>query len=275
VKLQEIDPKVSAVVRRDFDRAGTAWRAARADVAGPPTIWGFPLLGTLVRMPMPSPCGGPTRKRAIRTRQLKAARAIIVGKPTYRVTDWQSFNEVYGTGQQSLGREADSGGSSGGECRGTCRGVRVARTRLGHRRLATRQPITAACSRTSPVLTSFVARGLRPPESSAFQVRGDLSVTGQIARSAADSLVLPGGQRGRPPECQSGQGSSRHVMPGTSIRVPKIYSEGGGDGGCGKYHCTAGEASDDQAVDGRRVLGARNSVTAPLLSPIVELPPAG
>src|SRR5262249_36897819 len=107
-RIEQFDPKINAVVVRDFDRARAAADAADAalargerrpllglpmtikemfNVAGLPTTWGFPKYRDW-RAP----------QDALVVRRLKAAGAVVLGKTNVPVSlsDWQSYNEIYG-----------------------------------------------------------------------------------------------------------------------------------------------------------------------------------
>jgi amidase len=125
-RIEALDPKINAVVVRDFDRARTAADAADAalsrgerrpllglpmtvkeqfNIAGLPTTWGF----TQFRDWHPE-------ADALAVQRLKAAGAIIIGKtnvPT-GLNDWQSYNQIYGTTNNPWDLSRTPGGSSGG-----------------------------------------------------------------------------------------------------------------------------------------------------------------
>ena len=142
--------KINAVVVRDFDRARVAADAADAalgrgerrpllglpmtvkeqfNVAGLPTTWGFPRF----RDWRPD-------VDALAVQRLKAAGAIIIGKTNVpvRLTDWQSYNDIYGTTNNPWDLGRTPGGSSGGAAAALAAGFVAAGARLGHRRLASR-----------------------------------------------------------------------------------------------------------------------------------------
>ena len=75
------------------------------DVAGLPTTWGHPQFKDRI-----------APKDALLVRRLKAAGAIIIGKTNVPVdlTDWQSFNPVYGRTRNPHDPARSPGGSSGG-----------------------------------------------------------------------------------------------------------------------------------------------------------------
>jgi amidase len=108
-RIEALDPKINAVVVRDFDRARTAADAADAalsrgeqrpllglpmtvkeqfNIAGLPTTWGYEKF----RNSRPE-------SDALAVQRLKTAGAIILGKTNVPagLDDWQSYNDVYGT----------------------------------------------------------------------------------------------------------------------------------------------------------------------------------
>src|SRR5271155_167366 len=126
-RIDAIDPKINAVVVRDFDRARAAADAADAalargerralfglpmtvkeqfNIAGLPTTWGDPKF----RDWRPD-------ADALVVQRLKAAGAIILGKTNVPINlgDWQSYNDIYGTTNNPWDPTRSPGGSSGGE----------------------------------------------------------------------------------------------------------------------------------------------------------------
>jgi amidase len=108
-RIEALDPKINAVVVRDFDRARTAADAADAALAKGERR---PLLGLPMSVKehyavagLPTTRGDPKYKDwkaeadALVVQRLKAAGAVILGKTNVplNLSDWQSFNEVYGT----------------------------------------------------------------------------------------------------------------------------------------------------------------------------------
>jgi amidase len=125
-RIAEHDGKINAVVARDFEGARVAAREAdRAlargerkpllgapvtvkesyNVAGLPTTWGSPAARDW----------RPTED-AVLVSRLKAAGAVVVGKTNVPLflSDWQAFNEVYGTTNNPWDLGRTPGGSSGG-----------------------------------------------------------------------------------------------------------------------------------------------------------------
>jgi len=125
-RIETLDPKLNAVVVRDFERARAAAETADAalargerrpllgipmvvkesfDVAGLPTTWGVPALKNWL-----------PPQDALAIARLKAAGAIILGKTNVPLVlgDWQSYNDIYGTTNNPWDLGRTPGGSSGG-----------------------------------------------------------------------------------------------------------------------------------------------------------------
>ena len=160
-RIEAIDPKINAVVVRDFDRAREA--AAAADVALAKGD-SQPLLGLPMTVKesfnvagLPTSIGDPKFKDrrpqadTLVVERLKAAGAVILGKTNLPLAarDWQSYNEVYGTTNNPWDLSRTPGGSSGGSAAALAAGdvpLELAATSPGH--CAARR-ISAASSRTS------------------------------------------------------------------------------------------------------------------------------
>jgi len=125
-RIEALDPKINAVVVRDFDRARDAAKAADAalgrgerrpllglpitikesfNVAGLPTTWG-----------VVAAKGSVAQEDALTVARLKAAGAIVLGKTNVplMLADWQSYNDIYGTTNNPWDLGRTPGGSSGG-----------------------------------------------------------------------------------------------------------------------------------------------------------------
>jgi amidase len=132
-RVERLDPKINAVVVRDFDRARA--RAKLLDRVKDP-------LGRLHGVPMtvkesndvaglPTTWGVPEKKDAIAAhdsvvvRRLGEAGANIFGKTNVPLMlgDWQSFNAVYGGTGNPWDLERTPGGSSGGGAAALCAGL--------------------------------------------------------------------------------------------------------------------------------------------------------
>jgi len=125
-RIEALDPRINAVVVRDFDRAHSAAVAADSalargerapllgipmtvkeacNVPGLPTTWGMPMFK-----------GWMPKEDAVAISRLRRAGAIIIGKTNvpFALSDWQSYNEIYGTTNNPWDLARTPGGSSGG-----------------------------------------------------------------------------------------------------------------------------------------------------------------
>src|SRR5438034_9467226 len=197
-RIEALDPKINAVVVRDFDRARTSadaadaalWRGERRPllglpmtvkeqfgVAGLPTTWGDPKFKDW-----------KAEVDALAVQRLKAAGAIILGKTNVPVAlrDWQSYNEVYGTTNNPWDLGRTPGGSSGGGAAALAAGF--VPLKFGSDIGGSLRAPAHFCGIFShkPSLDLVPQRGSGPPQTPAIPVRGDLAVIGPMARSAAD-----------------------------------------------------------------------------------------
>ena len=125
-RIEALDPKINAVVVRDFERARSAAHAADAALAKGESraLLGVPMTVKehYAVAGLPTTRGDPNYKDwkaqddALVVRRLKAAGAIILGKTNVplNLSDWQSFNDVYGTTNNPWNLSRSPGGSSGG-----------------------------------------------------------------------------------------------------------------------------------------------------------------
>lgn len=133
-RIDALDGPINTVVVRDFDLAREAAKAMDGkspsddqplfgvpmtvkesyNVAGLPTCWGHKAYAENV---------ASEDSRVVR--QLKAAGAIIIGKTNVPVelTDWQSFNPVYGRTGNPHDTSSSAGGSSGGSAAAVASGM--------------------------------------------------------------------------------------------------------------------------------------------------------
>ncbi|QDH34565.1 amidase family protein [Porphyrobacter sp. YT40] len=129
-----LDGEIDALAVTDFERACETAKAMDAaprrldqplfgvpmtikesfDVAGLPTTFGHPQFKDDI-----------APRDAALVRRLKAAGAIIIGKTNVPVdlTDWQSFNPVYGRTRNPHNHERSPGGSSGGSAAAVAAGI--------------------------------------------------------------------------------------------------------------------------------------------------------
>jgi amidase len=125
-RVEALDPKINAVVVRDFDRGREAAKATDValsrgerrpllgipmvikesfDVAGLPTTWGIAAAKGFV-----------PPEDAVTVARVKAAGAVVLGKTNVPLVlaDWQSYNDIYGTTNNPWDLARTPGGSSGG-----------------------------------------------------------------------------------------------------------------------------------------------------------------
>ena len=197
-RIEKLDRRFNAVVVRDFERAHAA--AARADdllrardprpllgvpvtvkesfnVAGLPTTWGFPQAKGYV-----------PAEDAVAVQRLKAAGAIVIGKtniPT-GISDWQSFNAIYGTTNNPWDESKSPGGSSGGSAAALAAGY-VALELGSDLRGSLRVPAHyCGVYAHKPTYGVIPLRGHVPPGVEALPTNPDMAVAGPLARSADD-----------------------------------------------------------------------------------------
>ena len=201
IRIEVLDPKVNAVVVRDFDRARVAADAADAalgrgerrpllglpmtvkeqfNVAGLPTTWGY----RRFRDWRPD-------VDALAVQRLKAAGAIIIGKTNVPegLSDWQSYNEVYGATNNPWNFGRTPGGSSGGAAAALAAGF--VPLELGVDTGGSLRIPAHFCGvfGHKPSLNLIPQRGSGAPQTPAMVARSELSVIGPMARSA-DDLAL-------------------------------------------------------------------------------------
>ena len=201
-----LDGEIDALAVPDFERAYAAAKAMDAggsrddqplfgvpmtikesfDVAGLPTTWGHPRFKDQL-----------APRDALLVRRLKAAGAIIIGKTNVPVdlTDWQSFNPVYGRTLNPHNPDRSPGGSSGGSAAAVASGivpcdygtdiggsVRVPAHFCGVWGHKTTWGLVPKTGHDHPAMSrqaGFVAAA-----------DGPLSIAGPLARNAADLAVL-------------------------------------------------------------------------------------
>src|SRR5437764_8806209 len=197
-RVEALDPKINAVVVRDFEGA----RAA-ADIADAALTKGErrPLLGLPMTVKeafhvagLPTTWGNPKFKDwkaevdALAVQRLKAAGAVVLGKTNVPLglSDSQSYNDVYGTTNNPWDLTRTPGGSSGGSAAALAAGF--VPLELGSDIGGSLRGPAHFCGVFShkPTLDLVPQRGSGPPQIPAVPVRGDLAVYGPMARSAAD-----------------------------------------------------------------------------------------
>jgi amidase len=197
-RIEAVDRQINAVVVRDFERAAAAAKVADAalargergpllglpisvkeayNVAGLPTTWGF----TTAKDFRPA-------EDALAVARVKAAGAVVVGKTNVPVflSDWQSYNALYGTTNNPWDHTRTPGGSSGGSAAALAAGY--VSLELGSDIGGSLRTPAHYCGvfAHKPSLGLVPARGHTPPNVPALPMESDLAVIGPMARSAAD-----------------------------------------------------------------------------------------
>ncbi|WP_298467329.1 amidase family protein [uncultured Erythrobacter sp.] len=134
VRIEHLDADIDALAVPDFERAFDAAKAL--DAAGPrddQPLFGVPMtIKESFDIEGLQSCWGHERltdyiapRDADLVRRLKAAGAIIVGKTNVPIdlSDWQSFNAVYGRTRNPHNLERSPGGSSGGSSAAVASGM--------------------------------------------------------------------------------------------------------------------------------------------------------
>ena len=212
-RIEALDPKVNAVVVRDFERAREAAAAADAALAKGERQ---PLLGLPITVKeqfnvvgMPTSWGDRQFWRwypasdTVAVQRLKNAGAVILGKTNVplHLTDWQSYNDVFGTTNNPWDFGCSPGGSSGGSAAALAAGF--VPLELGADTGGSLRAPAHFCGVFShkPSLDLVPERGSGFPGTQVSPVRGDLTVIGPMARSAADLAlelaVIAGPDEGR------------------------------------------------------------------------------
>jgi amidase len=149
------------------------------NVEGMPTTWGMPAFKDW----------RPSRD-ALAVARLKAAGAVILGKTNIplAISDWQSFNDVYGTTNNPWDRARTPGGSSGGSAAALAAGY-VALELGSDINGSIRQPAHCCGVFGHKPSTGLVPlHGHAPPRSPPIAADGTvgLGVVGPLARTADD-----------------------------------------------------------------------------------------
>ena len=195
-RTEQHDPRINAVVVRDFDTARTRARAldSQADKSAP--LFGVPMTTkeSFDISGLPTTRGHseakdkPARQSSIAISRLEAAGAVIFGKTNVPVdlADWQSYNPVYGTTSNPWSTAHTPGGSSGGSAAALAAGLtglEIGSDIGGSIRVPAHYCGVYGHKPTFGLLPNYGD----PATSSAAGT--DLSVIGPMARSAADLAV--------------------------------------------------------------------------------------
>jgi amidase len=201
-RIERHDGKINAICVRDFERALEAARAADTalargetkpllglpltvkesyNIAGLPTTWGFP----------PQKDFKPAAD-ALSIARVKDAGGVILGKTNVPVglSDWQSYNDIYGTTNNPFDLGRTPGGSSGGSSAALAAGYGP--LSLGSDIGGSLRVPAFHCGvyAHKPSFNLLPARGHTPPPLPAIPIDRDMAVIGPMARGAADLSLL-------------------------------------------------------------------------------------
>lgn len=197
-RIEALDLRINAVPVRDFERARASARAADAalargergallgvpvtvkeslNIAGLPTCWGDPRFKRFT-----------PKEDALAVSRLKKAGAVILGKTNVSqwLSDWQSYNSVYGTTNNPFDLCRTPGGSSGGSAAALAAGFCA--LSLGSDMGGSLREPAHYCGIYAhrPTERLVPHRGHERPGTAPLPVEHDLAVVGPMARSAAD-----------------------------------------------------------------------------------------
>jgi amidase len=227
-RVERLDPRLNAVVVRDFDAARARADAADAALAGGGTPWGplhgvpmtvkesFDLAGHPTTWGLPEYRGHRAAEDALAVRRLKAAGAVVFGKTNVPVllADWQSYNPVYGCTNNPWDLSRSPGGSSGGSAAALAAGLTA--LELGSDIGASIRNPAHYCG----VYGHKPTWGICPPRGQALDgglTETDIAVIGPMARSAADLRVALEAMAG-PDEVEAGAWRLS-LMPARRMRL--------------------------------------------------------
>ncbi|MGH6915918.1 MAG: amidase family protein, partial [Geminicoccales bacterium] len=135
-RIERFNPELNAIVVLDLERARARAREAdraldRGDVFGP--LHGLPMTvkEAIDVAGLPTTWGAPEHKHnrpernALLVERLMEAGAIVFGKTNvpFRLTDWQTYNPIYGTTNNPFDTSRAPGGSSGGSAAALAAGL--------------------------------------------------------------------------------------------------------------------------------------------------------
>jgi amidase len=223
-RIEALDPRLNAVVVRDFERARQVAEAADValalgerrpllgipitikesfNIAGLPTNWGNPEFRDFV-----------PKEDAVMVSRARRAGAVVLGKTNVPLSlhDWQSYNEVYGTTRNPWDLARTPGGSSGGSAAALAAGF--GSLSFGSDIGGSLRTPAHFCGvyAHKPTLGVVPARGQTAPGSPPYPRVDDLLVVGPMARSAAD-LALALDVTAGPEEERGGSGYRLNLRP--------------------------------------------------------------
>jgi amidase len=199
-RMDQLNPKLNAVVSRDLDRAYASARniderRARGETLG--LLGGLPMTvkDTFDVEGLPASAGirallDRTAEDAAVVARVRSADAIVWGKtntPVY-ASDWQTYNSLYGTTSNPWDLTRTPGGSSGGSAAAVAGGITA--LEIGADIGGSLRIPASFCGvfAHKPTYGLVSQQGLVPPPGVAADL--DLAVVGPMARSARDLRLL-------------------------------------------------------------------------------------
>ncbi len=197
-RIEQHNPALNAVVALDADNARTAARAADEaiaqghdigplhgvpmtikeafDITGMPTTWGLTAYADNI-----------ASSDAVAVQRYRQAGAIVFGKTNVpaSLSDWQSFNPVYGTTNNPWDLERSPGGSSGGSACALAAGLSALETGSDIGASIRNPAHYCGVYGHKPTFGIITSRGHMLPDWSGYPEL-DIAVTGPMARSAFD-----------------------------------------------------------------------------------------
>src|SRR5690349_12599917 len=197
-RIESLDAKLNAVCVRDFDRARDAARAAdhalakgeRRPLLGIPLLVkeSFNIAGLATTWGLPQHKHFVPAEDALPVARVKAAGGVVLGKTNvpFGLSDWQSYNDIYGTTNNPFDASRSPGGSSGGSAAALAAGY--APLALGSDLGGSLRMPAHFCGvyAHKPTFGVVPSRGHVPPPLAPLPDTVDLAVVGPMARSAAD-----------------------------------------------------------------------------------------
>jgi len=195
-RVERLDPRINAVVVRDFDRARDRARALDAGGDRSAPLFGVPMTvkESFDVAGLPSTRGHVEAlahragTSSLPIRRLEAAGAVVFGKTNVPVdlADWQSYNPVYGSTSNPWNVAHTPGGSSGGSAASMAAGL--AGLEIGTDIGGSVRVPAHYCGVFGHKATWALCPTYGDPATSPAAPT-DISVLGPIARSAADLAV--------------------------------------------------------------------------------------
>jgi amidase len=205
-RVERLDPRINAVVVRDFDRARQRARALDQQPDRSAPLFGVPMTikESFNVAGLPTTWGAPSYRdnlataNALAVDRLLDAGVVLFGKTNVplMLADWQSYNAIYGTTNNPWNLALSPGGSSGGSAAALAAGLTgiEAGSDIGS---SIRNP-----AHFCGVYGHKPTWGICPPlgQSLGGNVsQADISVIGPLARSADDLMLALGVMAGAEP----------------------------------------------------------------------------